>query len=92
MEFLDVSPCKLLTEHRLNNAGNDLLSGAFSVKEIAKLTGYADEFSFSRAFRKFFGVPPSVYAAMKRGKNAVREDPGSRNGDAVQALTRRTRP
>ena len=68
VEHFDSTPSRLLAEYRLNNAGNYLLSGAYSIKEVARLTGYSDEFSFSKAFRRFFGVPPSVYAAAKLEK------------------------
>jgi AraC-like DNA-binding protein len=40
-----------------------LSSEEFSVKEIAALSGFADEKYLSRIFKKKYGVPPSV---MKR--------------------------
>jgi AraC-like DNA-binding protein len=43
---------------RMDNAKRFLLEGR-SVGETAALTGYKDEFNFSRAYKKHFGIPPS---------------------------------
>ena len=61
MEFLNRSPGQLLTEHRLQNARQYLLSGSYPLREIAKLAGYSNEFSFSKAFTACFGISPSQY-------------------------------
>lgn len=55
------SPGKILIEHRMNIARNQLLSGMYSLNDIALLAGYSDLFAFSKAFRKHFGTAPSVY-------------------------------
>ena len=34
-----------------------------NIKQVARSVGYASETSFSSAFRKKFGVSPSVYRA-----------------------------
>lgn len=55
------SPGKILIEHRMNTARNQLLSGMYSLRDIALMAGYSDLFAFSKAFRKYFGSAPSVY-------------------------------
>jgi len=36
-----------------------------SIKQIAALVGFANEKSFSRAFRSWTGVPPQIFRARK---------------------------
>jgi two-component system response regulator YesN len=43
---------------RMDNARAFLLDGR-SVAATAALIGYKDEFNFSRAYKKYFGIPPS---------------------------------
>ena len=54
-----VMPC--LTNCRMAEAERILQSTAYSVREVALFCGFADEFYFSRVFRKHFGVSPSEY-------------------------------
>lgn len=53
------TPYQYLLEKRLLHAQRQLLSGHYSVSEVALATGFADIFSFSKAFKKRFGTPPS---------------------------------
>ena len=48
-----------MTEVRMRQAKR-LLKAGHSVIETAYQTGYCNEFNFSKAFKKFFGVPPSA--------------------------------
>lgn len=57
----NATPGKLLIEHRLNIARNQLITGIYSLNEIAVMAGYSDLFAFSKAFRKYFGSAPSLY-------------------------------
>ncbi|MBQ7387293.1 MAG: helix-turn-helix domain-containing protein [Clostridia bacterium] len=50
---------------RMDNARAFLLEGR-SVAETAALTGYKDEFNFSRAYKKHFGIPPSKTRGMPK--------------------------
>ena len=43
---------------RMKNA-RDFLTRGCTVAECAHLVGYEDEFNFSKAFKKHFGIPPS---------------------------------
>ncbi|MFM9947953.1 MAG: helix-turn-helix transcriptional regulator [Saprospiraceae bacterium] len=53
------TPYQYLLEKRLLHAHRQLLSGHCTVSEVALAAGFADIFSFSKAFKKRFGVPPS---------------------------------
>ena len=50
-----------LTELRLRRAARYLSTTTKSVREIAHLTGYGNEASFSKAFSRLFGRPPGEY-------------------------------
>ncbi|HEX4396290.1 MAG TPA: AraC family transcriptional regulator [Trebonia sp.] len=54
-------PMAYLTELRLRRAAGYLATTTKSVREIAHLTGYGDEASFSKAFSRMFGRPPGQY-------------------------------
>jgi AraC-like DNA-binding protein len=54
-------PVAYLTELRLRRAAGYLATTTKSVREIAHLTGYGDEASFSKAFSRLFGRPPGLY-------------------------------
>ncbi|MFP4298206.1 MAG: helix-turn-helix transcriptional regulator [Spirulinaceae cyanobacterium] len=49
-----------LRDRRLEQAQELLQSGQIQVKDAAKAVGYASPTSFNAAFRKKFGVPPSL--------------------------------
>jgi AraC family transcriptional regulator, alkane utilization regulator len=54
-------PMRYLIRARLGHAAGLLHSTDSSLAEIARRTGYGSEFSFSRAFKRVFGVPPGAY-------------------------------
>jgi AraC-like DNA-binding protein len=55
------SPMAYLAELRLRRAAGYLSTTTKSVREIAHLTGYDNEASFSKAFSRLFGRPPGQY-------------------------------
>lgn len=55
------SPGKFLAEQRMNQARRLLDSPDFSIREIAKLCGYASPQVFSRSFRYIHGMSPRAY-------------------------------
>lgn len=55
------SPLAWLTEHRLALAARRLRRTADGLARIADDVGYANEFAFSRAFKRCVGVAPSVF-------------------------------
>jgi AraC-like DNA-binding protein len=54
-------PMAYLTELRLRRAAGYLSTTTKSTCEIAHLTGYGNEASFSKAFSRLFGRPPGEY-------------------------------
>jgi transcriptional regulator GlxA family with amidase domain len=54
---------RYLIRARLGHAAGLLRTTDVSLAEIARRTGYESEFSFSRAFKRVFGVPPAPTAA-----------------------------
>lgn len=52
-----------LHDYRMEEAKKLLETKKLNIKHIARSVGYASETSFSSAFRKKFGVSPSVYRA-----------------------------
>ena len=53
-----ISPNRYLTTIRMQEALS-LLTGNASITETALMVGYSDIFQFSKAFKKFYGYPPS---------------------------------
>ena len=56
------------TELRLQQAKRLMAESGTKLREIAHQVGYADEFYFSRKFKKMIGVPPVVYMKSRRRK------------------------
>ncbi len=64
---MGTSPHDHLLQHRLARA-RQLLGGTdLRITAIARQLGYRDVYFFSRQFRKFTGVPPSVYRRSRQG-------------------------
>lgn len=62
LQQLDLTYSELLSQIRFEAARARLSSGEdVSVTEIGLELGYSDPGSFTRAFRRFAGVPPSMY-------------------------------
>ena len=58
---LGISPIDYLNRLRLNRAKELMLSAHDKMKDIARLSGFSDEFYFSRRFKSGFGIPPTSY-------------------------------
>jgi AraC-like DNA-binding protein len=72
-------PMTYLTELRLRRAAGYLSTTTKSVREIAHLTGYGNEASFSKAFSRLFGRPPGEY---RRERLAVTQQTPRTRDDA----------
>ena len=55
---LGVSPQKYIRGMLLNEARYMLVNSCMSIDDIARKTGFADRYSFSKAFKNFFAVSP----------------------------------
>jgi AraC-like DNA-binding protein len=60
-ELVGESPQRYMTRARLTQAAALLRTTDASLAHIAASAGYGTEFSFSKAFKRTFGVAPSVY-------------------------------
>lgn len=58
---MNISPQKYLTQLRMNDACQLLQNTNESVQSIAHRVGYRDEFTFSKAFKRYSGFSPTVY-------------------------------
>jgi AraC-like DNA-binding protein len=55
------TPIRYLTRCRLARAARQLRTSDATLAEVARQAGYSSEFSFSRAFKRGFGVAPAFY-------------------------------
>jgi AraC-like DNA-binding protein len=63
---LGVSLGKYIRESRLSQASSLLLSTDKNVSEVARESGFKSLFSFSRAFKKAYGMAPKAYSKTYR--------------------------
>lgn len=59
-------PMQYLNRRRMNLAAQLLTYHANSCKQVAELTGFTDQFHFSRRFSRFWGVSPRQFREEKR--------------------------
>lgn len=60
------SPQQYITEVRMGKAAGWLLEPGTTVTEIAYSLGYANPYSFTRAFIRYYGMPPTAYRELKK--------------------------
>jgi AraC family transcriptional regulator len=72
--FVGCTPGDLLRARRLEKAAELLLTGNFSLAEIALDCGFADQAQFTKAFRQIYGTTPGGYRRL-----SVRQVPVSSN-------------
>lgn len=58
---LGISPGRYINQLKMNRARDYLYEKKHSVKEIAYMLGYPNPYAFSKAFRKYYNVPPSKF-------------------------------
>jgi len=56
-----VTPMEEVRQMRLNEAKKLLYATQMPLKQIAEMTGFNDEYIFSKNFKRFFGSPPGSY-------------------------------
>ena len=74
-EMIGSPPIQYLTQWRLTLAAQALRSGSDGIARIAESSGYDSEAAFTRAFKREFGVPPSVWRK-KEESGAARTSAG----------------
>lgn len=60
-QYLGQPPIQYLTKWRLSLAASALRDGDASIGRVAERVGYDSEASFSRAFKREFGLPPATW-------------------------------
>ena len=65
MHYLGQPPIQYLTQWRLSLAANRLRDGSASIGRVAEQVGYDSEASFTRAFKRAFGLPPATWRRRK---------------------------
>lgn len=58
---LGITPGQYIYQLKMNKARDFLYQKNHSIKEIASLLGYPDPYSFSKAFKKYYHIPPSQF-------------------------------
>ncbi|MRN51708.1 AraC family transcriptional regulator [Paenibacillus monticola] len=66
-------PLDFLTELRIYHSKQLLLHSGESLREIAHLVGFTDEYYFNRRFRQKTGITPGQYAQSQRPKVEVKD-------------------
>ena len=65
MHYLGLPPIQYLTRWRLSLAADRLRDGSTSIGRVAEQVGYDSEASFTRAFKRAFGLPPATWRRRK---------------------------
>jgi len=60
-----ISPIKMLTDIRMQEAASMLTCGFYTVSEVSEAVGYSDPKYFSSAFKKHMAVSPARYRMLK---------------------------
>lgn len=81
-QALGEPPLTYLTRHRMRLAARQLSSGGQPVSRVADLVGYASEAAFSQAFKREYGVSPSVWR--QQGGRTGEANAGANNGNGGQ--------
>lgn len=60
-QALGITPGLYIYQLKMNRARELLYSKQYTIQQIAGLLGYPDPYSFSKAFKKYYNVPPSKF-------------------------------
>jgi AraC-like DNA-binding protein len=63
-KYSDIGPAGFLRNSRMDYALELLKSGGMAVEDVALTVRYSDGFSFSKQFKKKYGIAPSFYQKM----------------------------
>ena len=59
---MGMTPTSYITQVKMKKALEYLHEQNYSVKEVSALVGYADIYTFSKAFKKTYGISPSNFS------------------------------
>lgn len=68
-KFSDMGPAGHLNHCRMKQAAELLRTGGVTVEDVALTVGYSDGFSFSKQFKKKYGIAPSFFQKMQHSCN-----------------------
>lgn len=71
--LVGATPINYLSAHRMALAAGQLEAGVLTPSQIAEGAGYESDKVFARAFRRWAGVTPAVYAKREAGPEPVRK-------------------
>lgn len=74
-QHLQLGPMETVRLMRVQNAATLLSRSTMSIKEIAEATGFANQFHFSRVFRRTYGMSPQQYRTALWVGTAVPSNP-----------------
>lgn len=60
-KILGITPGQYINQIKMNRARDYLYEKKYTIQQIAGFLGYPDPFTFSKAFKKFYNVPPSKF-------------------------------
>jgi AraC-like DNA-binding protein len=69
--YSDNTPHEYLMKIKLNKAANMLLNSTLTVKKIGELISLADQYHFSRNFKRYYGLSPKQYRRIHGWMQAV---------------------
>ncbi|MBP2057371.1 AraC-like DNA-binding protein [Lactobacillus colini] len=61
----NLSPQQYLTKIRMEEAKNKLNQSNLSIQQVSQSVGYTDEFTFSKAFKRYSGFSPKAYRQLE---------------------------
>lgn len=67
IELVGLGPIAYLTNWRMHLAGDQITGRRGSIAELAEKAGYRSEVAFSKAFKRWSGLPPATYGRKNRG-------------------------
>ncbi|WP_390580265.1 AraC family transcriptional regulator [Paenibacillus illinoisensis] len=56
-----ITPGQYISQIKMNRARDYLYEKKYTIQQIAGFLGYPDPFTFSKAFKKYYNVPPSKF-------------------------------
>ncbi|MBI4979635.1 MAG: helix-turn-helix transcriptional regulator [Spirochaetes bacterium] len=73
---MGVTPKRYIDRMTMERA-REMLGDFKTVREVASILNFPDQFTFSKRFKKIFGVSPSEYLQTHRSSGAKRQSPGA---------------